>query len=327
AAQALAPVEPSPLFVTGGAERRDSVRRAVAHLAALDNAPGHVLVHDSARPFVPAEVADRLLAALERGAAAAMPVLPVADTLVHRQGDLAGDVVPRNGLHRVQTPQAFRFNVLRAAHEAWDPHRVATDDAQMVRALGHGVMLVEGDQRLEKITMAEDFARIAALNGLGAEPRTGTGYDVHRLVPGKPLWLCGLEIPHSHGLSGHSDADVAIHALVDAILGALSEGDIGQHFPPGDPQWKGAASHRFLEYARDRIAARGARLVHADVTILCEAPRIGPRRDAMRARLAEILSVPVERISVKATTTEGLGYTGRREGIAAQAAATIMVGG
>ncbi|HEX7871349.1 MAG TPA: bifunctional 2-C-methyl-D-erythritol 4-phosphate cytidylyltransferase/2-C-methyl-D-erythritol 2,4-cyclodiphosphate synthase [Sphingobium sp.] len=330
AAEALADVEPSPLFVMGGAERRDSVRRAIDHLAALDTPPEHVFVHDSARPFVPVEVAGRLLTALEDGAVAAMPVLPVADTLVRGQsdpgGDLAGDVVPRDDLYRVQTPQAFRFNALSAAHDAWDASRPATDDAQMVRAIGHDVMLVDGDQRLEKITMAEDFARIAALNGLSAEPRTGTGYDVHRLVPGKPLWLCGLEIPHTHGLSGHSDADVAIHALVDAILGALAEGDIGQHFPPSDPQWRGAASHRFLEFARDRIAARGGRIVHIDVTIICEAPKVGPHRDAMRNRLAEILALQRDRISVKATTTEGLGFTGRREGIAAQAVATIMVG-
>lgn len=326
ASRALADVESAPLFVIGGAERRDSVRRAIDHLAALDAAPSHVFVHDSARPFVPAEVTERLLAALERGAAAAMPVLAVADTLVRGHGDLAGDVVPRDGLHRVQTPQAFRFNVLSAAHHAWDPVRSATDDAQMVRAAGHGVVLVEGDQRLEKITMAQDFARVGALNGIGAEVRTGTGYDVHRLVPDKPLWLCGLEIPHSHGLSGHSDADVAIHALVDAILGALAEGDIGQHFPPSDEKWRGAASDRFLDYARDRIVARQGRLLHADVTIICEAPKIGPHRDAMRDRLAEILSVERERVSVKATTTEGLGFTGRREGIAAQAVATLLLG-
>ncbi|HEX7854364.1 MAG TPA: bifunctional 2-C-methyl-D-erythritol 4-phosphate cytidylyltransferase/2-C-methyl-D-erythritol 2,4-cyclodiphosphate synthase [Sphingobium sp.] len=326
ASAALASVEPSPLFVTGGAERRDSVRRAIDHLSQLGSPPSHVFVHDSARPFIPVEVGNRLLAALESGAAAAMPVLPVADTLVQGYENLAGEVVPRADLYRVQTPQVFRFNVLSAAHDGWDISRPATDDAQMVRAIGHGVVLVDGDQRLEKITMAEDFARIGGMNGIGPEYRTGTGYDVHRLVPGKPLWLCGLEIPHSHGLSGHSDADVAIHALVDAILGALAEGDIGQHFPPSDPEWRGAASWRFLEFARDRIAARHGRLVHADVTIICEAPKVGPHRDAMRDRLAEILSVSRDRISVKATTTEGLGFAGRREGIAAQASATILVG-
>lgn len=326
ATRALADVEPSPVFVTGGAERRDSVRRAIDYLVVLDPLPAHVLVHDSARPFIPTEVAERLLNVLERGAAAAMPVLSVTDTLVQGQGDLAGDVVPRDGLRRVQTPQAFRFNALQAAHDAWEPYRPATDDAQMVRAVGYGVVLVDGDQRLEKITMAEDFARIAGINGIGPEVRTGTGYDVHRLVPDKPLWLCGVEIAHGHGLSGHSDADVAIHALVDAILGALAEGDIGQHFPPSDAQWRGAPSARFLEFARDRVAARGARLLHCDVTIICEAPKVGPHRDNMRNRLAEILGVSSHRISVKATTTEGLGFTGRREGIAAQAVATLLLG-
>lgn len=327
---ALGDVSPAPTVITGGATRQESVRRALAHLAASPVPPSHVLVHDSARPFVPAVVLDRLVAALDDGAMAAIPVLPVADTLVRG----AGEVVPRDDLYRVQTPQAFRFDALAAAHAAWPAERTATDDAQMVRAIGHEVRLVPGDQRLEKITMAEDFARIAALNGIApeasagaaAETRTGTGYDVHRLVPDKPLWLCGLEVAHSHGLSGHSDADVAIHALVDAILGALCEGDIGQHFPPSDPQWRGAPSWRFLEFARDRVSARGGRIVHADVTIICEAPKIGPHRDAMRTRLAEILSIDAGRISVKATTTEGLGFTGRREGIAAQAAATINLG-
>ena len=325
AAEALGDIAPAPLFVTGGAERRDSVRRAIDYLASLSALPDHILVHDSARPFIPAEVADRLLAALGGGAVAAMPVMPVTDTLVRGAEGRAGDVVPRDGVFRVQTPQAFRLDRLAEAHRRWDSTRHATDDAQMVRALGHEVVLVEGDQRLEKITMAEDFARIAALNGVSPEPRTGTGYDVHRLVPDKPLWLCGIEIPHSHGLSGHSDADVGIHALVDAILGALAEGDIGQHFPPSDPQWRGAPSYRFLEFARDRIATRGGRLIHADLTLICEAPKIVPHRAAMQNRLADILSVTPDRISVKATTTEGLGFTGRREGIAAQASATVLL--
>ncbi|CAN5116471.1 bifunctional 2-C-methyl-D-erythritol 4-phosphate cytidylyltransferase/2-C-methyl-D-erythritol 2,4-cyclodiphosphate synthase [soil metagenome] len=320
---ALGDASPAPTIITGGATRQESVGRALAHLAACPVPPSHVLVHDSARPFVPPEVLDRLIAALVDGAVAAIPVLPVADTLLRG----AGEVVPRDDLYRVQTPQAFLFDALHAAHAAWPTERTATDDAQMVRATGHDIRLVAGDQRLEKITMAEDFARIAVLNGVAPETRTGTGYDVHRLVPDKPLWLCGLEIAHSHGLSGHSDADVAIHALVDAILGALCEGDIGQHFPPSDPQWRGAASWRFLEYARDRVAARGGHIIHTDVTIICEAPKIGPHRDAMRARLAEILSIASDRISVKATTTEGLGFTGRREGIAAQAVATILLGG
>ncbi len=324
---ALAIGEGGPVvnYVTGGTTRQESVRRALDHLAALPAPPRHILVHDSARPFVPDLVLERLVRALEDGAVAVMPVLAVADTLVRGADGIAADVVPREGLYRVQTPQAFVFDALLAAHRAWPTGDVATDDAQMLRAIGHDVVMVEGDQRLEKITLAEDFARIAALNGMMPDVRTGTGYDVHRLVEGKPLWLCGVEIAHSHGLSGHSDADVAIHALVDAILGALAEGDIGQHFPPSDETWRGAASWRFLEFARERVAARGGRISHVDVTIICEAPKVGPHREAMRTRLAAILAIPQDRVSVKATTTEGLGFTGRREGIAAQAAATIIL--
>lgn len=305
-------------FVAGGATRRESVAAAIAALSD----ERHVLVHDSARPFVPAEVLDRLIIALDSGAAGVIPVLPVADTLV--RGD-DGVVVPRDGLFRVQTPQGFRLDLLRAAHERWAGANEATDDAQMLRAVGHDIAMVEGDARMEKITLPGDFARLGALNGLSAEPRSGTGYDVHRLEPGRPLWLCGIEVPHDHGLSGHSDADVAIHALVDALLGAIGDGDIGFHFPPSDQRWRGAPSRDFLTFARDRIVARGGRIAHVDVTIICEAPRIGPHRDAMRQRLGELLGIGIERVSVKATTTEGLGYTGRREGIAAQASATVMM--
>lgn len=326
ALEALGDEAPQPRIVTGGGRRQDSVACALDDLARSSAPPSHVLIHDGARPFIPPEALDRLIAVLDSGAVAAIPVLPVADTLVRGSAGLAGEVVPRDTLFRVQTPQAFRFDTLRAAHAAWPQDRIATDDAQMVRALGHEVALIAGDQRMEKITLAEDFARVAALNGIGPEFRTGMGYDVHRLEEGRPLWLGGIEIAHSHGLAGHSDADVAIHALVDAILGALGEADIGAHFPPSDPQWGGAPSFRFLEFARDRVAARNARITHVDLTIICEAPRIGPHRDRMRARLAEILSIDPNRISVKATTTEGLGFTGRREGIAAQAIATLRVG-
>jgi len=313
--------------VAGGQTRRDSVANALGTLARQPNPPSHVLIHDAARPFVQSDVIGRLLAALNDGHHAVMPVLPVADTLVRGHEDVSGDAVSRDGLYRVQTPQGFRFATLCAAHEQWPRDKDATDDAQMVRALGHEVRMVEGDARMDKITTAADFARIAAVNGIGPEWRTGTGFDVHRLEPGLPLWLCGIEVPHDHGLAGHSDADVAIHALVDAILGALGEGDIGQHFPPSDMRWKGAASDRFLAHAGELVAAKGGQIVHLDVTIICEAPKIGPHRDAMRARLAGILAVDPQRISVKATTTEGLGYTGRREGIAAQAIATIRLGG
>lgn len=306
-------------IVTGGAARRESVAAA---LRAIEGSARHVLVHDSARPFVPRDALDRIVAALDSGAAGVIPVLPVADTLV--RGD-DGALVPREGLMRVQTPQGFRLDLLSEAHERWTVAEEATDDAQMVRALGHDIAMVQGDARMDKITRPDDFARLAALNGVLPEPRTGTGYDVHRLEPGRPLWLCGIEVPHDHGLSGHSDADVAIHALVDALLGAIGDGDIGFHFPPSNARWRGAPSSTFLEFARDRIAARGGRIAHVDVTIICEAPRIGPHRDAMRQKLAELLAIEIDRVSVKATTTEGLGFTGRREGIAAQATATVLV--
>ena len=235
------------------------------------------------------------------------------------------DTVKRTQLHRVQTPQAFRFATILAAHRAWDEARDATDDAQILRASGYDVMLVQGDERLEKLTYRQDFARAEALLAPAYVTRVGMGYDVHRLAPGEPLWLGGVLVPHDRGLAGHSDADVALHAMVDAMLGALADGDIGSHFPPSDPQWRGAPSDRFLAYARDRVTARGGRIDHVDLTIICEAPKIGPHRDAMRARIAAILDVPIERVSVKATTTERLGFAGRREGIAAQAVATLSL--
>lgn len=320
---ALAPVADNPCFVTGGATRRDSVRAALDH---LDRAGGvdAVLVHDAARPLLPSTVIDRLVAALDHHDGA-IPVLPVADTLVEDGGEIMGDAVDRVRLRRVQTPQAFRFETLLRAHRLCPAEAPVTDDAGLLRAIGVRVALIEGDAMLEKLTYPADFARMQATMGSSRLPRTGMGYDVHRLVEGKPLWLCGVEIPHSHGLSGHSDADVAIHALVDALLGALAEGDIGSHFPPSDSRWKGAASHLFLSFAKDRVQARGGEIAHADLTIICEAPKIGPHRAAMRLRLAELLDISSERVSVKATTTEGLGPAGRREGIAAQAVATVML--
>lgn len=315
---------PCPVLVKGGATRRDSVRAGLEWIAGVGGAD-RVLIHDAARPFLPAAVIGRLLDALER-AAGAVPVLPVADTLA-RGSEGLGDVVDRAGLYRVQTPQAFRFDAILDAHRAWDDVMEATDDAQILRASGLEVAMVEGDPMLEKLTYAADFAaaeqRLAGLR----ETRTGMGYDVHRLAAGEELWLCGVRVPHGKGLSGHSDADVAIHALVDAIFGALAEGDIGSHFPPSDPQWRGAASSRFLDHARERVAARGGRIMHADLTIICEAPKIGPHREAMRARLAEILQIEPGRVSVKATTTERLGFAGRGEGIAAQAIATLSLPG
>ena len=307
-----------------GAERQQSVGNALAALAGWGD-DALVLVHDAARPGVTAEIIDRLLAALG-DAEAGIPTLPVPDTLVEQAAHLAGDVVDRSALARVQTPQAFRLGTLRRAH-AEAVEAAATDDAQLVRRLGLPVIAVDGDARLHKLTYAEDMAILNGLLGIDRMMRTavGIGYDVHRLVPDKPLWVGGIEIAHSHGLEGHSDADVGLHALTDAILGALADGDIGDHFPPSDPQWRGAESYRFLAFAAERVSARGGRIDHVDLTVIAEAPKIGPHRAAMRTRIAEILAIPIERVSVKATTTERLGFTGRREGIAAQAAATLQL--
>ncbi len=310
-------------FVEGGATRRDSVRAGLEAIAAQDGA-ARVLIHDSARPFLPGEVIDRLLTALD-SAAAAIPVLPVVDTLVRGNDGRSGAVVPREDMYRVQTPQAFAFDAILAAHREWNLATEVTDDAQMLRASGHDVMLVPGDERLEKLTFPEDFDRAETRMSARRSTRTGIGYDVHRLAAGEPLWLGGIQIAHERGLAGHSDADVAIHALVDAILGALAEGDIGSHFPPSDPRWRGVASSRFLDHARDLAAKRGGEIEHVDLTIICEAPKIGPHREAMRRRIAEILMVPLDRVSVKATTTERLGFAGRGEGIAAQAVATLSL--
>lgn len=312
-------------FTSGGATRRLSVANAIGLLEQDETPPTHILIHDSARPFLPSEVIDRLIATLVTGAKGAMPVLPVADTLVQDEDGAAGEVVDRTILRRVQTPQAFAFEAIAAAHRNWNGAHEPTDDAQMLRALGTQISLVEGDARLEKITYPGDHEAMERQLSAQMISRTGMGFDVHRLVPGEELWLCGVQIPHTHGLSGHSDADVAIHALVDAILGALAEGDIGSHFPPSDPQWRGARSDRFLAFAMERVATRGGVLNHADVTIICEAPKIGPHRDAMRKMLAAIMGISEAQISVKATTTERLGLTGRGEGIAAQAIATLRL--
>lgn len=310
-------------IVQGADSRRGSVS---AGLEAIEAAGGcsRILVHDAARPFLTPAVVDRLFAALETHKGA-IPALPVADTLVREDAGTMGESVSRDGLMRVQTPQAFDFSMLLAAHRAWDSQREATDDAQIMRFHGHDVMLVVGDERLEKLTYPHDFARAEAQLAAARTVRVGMGYDVHRLTPGQELWLGGVLIPHDRGLAGHSDADVALHAIVDAILGALGDGDIGSHFPPSDPQWRGASSDRFLTYACDKVLARGGRIDHVDMTIICEAPKIGPHRDAMRERIAEILAVPIDRVSVKATTTERLGFTGRGEGIAAQAVATLSL--
>ena len=300
-------------FVTGAASRQGSVRAGLEALA--DAAPAAVLIHDAARPVLPRPVIERLLAALAHQPGA-IPVLPVVDSLVHAEGSDMGAPAQREALRRVQTPQAFRYADILAAHRSWAGAADAGDDAQVAQAAGLGVALVDGDEALHKLTFAHDFSTAPAV-------RVGTGYDVHRLEPGEELWLCGVRLEHSHGLAGHSDADVAIHALVDAILGAAGAGDIGQHFPPSDPQWRGASSDRFLAHAVQLAGEAGYALGNADVTIICEAPKIGPHRTAMRARLAEVMGVPIDLVSVKATTTERLGFTGRGEGIAAQAVATL----
>jgi 2-C-methyl-D-erythritol 4-phosphate cytidylyltransferase/2-C-methyl-D-erythritol 2,4-cyclodiphosphate synthase len=308
---------PLPSPIIGGATRRESVARGLEALAG--QGVERVLIHDAARPFVPGAVIDRLLAALETHEGAA-PVLPVVDTLAKR-GEALGETVVRDDLVRVQTPQAFGFEAIRRAHAAWTGDN-ATDDAQVARAAGIAVALVEGDAALEKLTYEADFARAEAAR---LATRVGMGFDVHAFAAGEDLWLGGIHVPHDKGLSGHSDADVVLHALTDAILGALGAGDIGGHFPPSDPRWRGAASAIFLEHARDLVAGAGGRIDHVDITIICEAPRIGPYRDAMRAKIAALLRLPVARISVKATTTERLGFTGRGEGMAAQAVATVRL--
>ena len=302
-------------FISGGQTRQGSVANALEHLAA--GPCDTVLIHDAARPDLPQEVIARLLAALAVHPGA-IPVLPVVDSLALDAGGLMAGAAERESLRRVQTPQAFRFPAILAAHREWSEDHCAGDDAQVLRAAGGAVALVAGDERLAKLTYAEDF--MTALPAI----RTGMGFDVHRLAAGEELWLGGIRIEHDRGLAGHSDADVGLHALVDAILGAIGAGDIGSHFPPSDAQWKGASSDRFLVHAVALAREAGYAIGNVDLTLICEAPKIGPHREAMRARIAELLGVDKTLVSVKATTTEGLGFTGRAEGIAAQAVATLI---
>jgi 2-C-methyl-D-erythritol 4-phosphate cytidylyltransferase/2-C-methyl-D-erythritol 2,4-cyclodiphosphate synthase len=308
--------------VTGGETRQASVRAGLEALAA--DPPDLVLVHDGARPVVPPGTVAALRAALA-GHPGAIPAMPVSDTLKRGAAGLIEATVPRAGLFRAQTPQAFRFDALLAAHRAAAAE--ATDDAQLMEAAGLPVALVPGHEANVKITWPEDLARVEG-GMLGRMiPRTGTGFDVHRIVEGRPMVLCGVVVPCPFGLDGHSDADVGIHALCDAIYGALAEGDIGRWFPPSEAEWKDADSARFLVHAAGRIAARGGVLANTDVTLICERPKITPHAPAMRERLAALLGVPVDRVSVKATTTERLGFPGRGEGIAAQAAVSVLVPG
>lgn len=302
-------------IVAGGDSRQASV---FCGLKALEqSSPDRVLIHDAARPLLPQAVIERLGKALDQYQAA-IPALPVVDSLLHENDGMMGETADRARMRRVQTPQAFHYAVILDAHRQWSAEPDAGDDAQVAQAAGIKIALVEGDETLRKLTYASDFSE-------SSPPyRIGTGYDVHRLASGEALWLCGVKIDHDQGLCGHSDADVATHALVDAMLGAIGAGDIGQHFPPGDPQWSGAASERFLVHAAKLVAEHGYCLGNADLTIICEAPKIGPYRDAMRKQLAAILGVDMSVVSVKATTTERLGFTGRGEGIAAQAAVGLV---
>ncbi|WP_136682737.1 bifunctional 2-C-methyl-D-erythritol 4-phosphate cytidylyltransferase/2-C-methyl-D-erythritol 2,4-cyclodiphosphate synthase [Falsirhodobacter xinxiangensis] len=306
-------------LVHGGATRSASV---LAALRALEGTGvTRVLIHDGARPLVSPALIARMIAALDDAVGAA-PALPVTDALWRGEGTVQG-TQDRSGLWRAQTPQAFRFDAILAAHLAHPGG--AADDVEVARAAGLDVAIVEGDEDNLKLTWPGDFDRAERiLKGRSMDIRLGNGFDVHRFGPGDQVWLCGVSVPHSRGLQGHSDADVGMHALTDAIYGALAEGDIGQHFPPSDMKWKGADSRIFLEHAMGRVAARGFKLSNCDVTLICEYPKVGPHAVAMRAALAAIMGVEVDRISVKATTSEKLGFTGRGEGIAAIATATLV---
>jgi 2-C-methyl-D-erythritol 4-phosphate cytidylyltransferase / 2-C-methyl-D-erythritol 2,4-cyclodiphosphate synthase len=315
--------------VEGGATRQASVRNGLAGLAA--HAPGKVLIHDAVRPFVTSAIIDGVIEALEH-APGALAAVPLADTLKRAGPDArVAATLDRAGLWRAQTPQAFRYADIVAAHARAEASARTdlTDDAAVAEFAGLAMTLVPGSGSNRKLTTAEDLAMadkaFAAPSG-AMDVRTGQGFDVHRFTEGGHVWLCGVKIPHTHALEGHSDADVALHALTDALLGAIGAGDIGQHFPDTDQRWKGAPSHLFLAEAARLVRAERGRIGNVDLTILCEAPKIAPHRDAMRGRIAEILGLDLSRVSVKATTTEKLGFTGRREGIAALATATVILG-
>lgn len=304
-------------LIIGGAERADSVRAGLAAVEA-----DVILVHDAARPFCPHGVIDRLLGALQ-SSDGAVPVLPIADTLA-RADALLGEPIDRAGAVRIQTPQAFRLAGLRQAYDRWTGD-APTDEATVARAAGLAVAAVEGDPMLDKLTSVVDWARADANHSARFVTRTAMGFDVHAFAGEGPIMMGGIEIPYERGLAGHSDADVVLHAITDALLGAVGLGDIGQHFPPGDPQWKGADSSIFLGHAADLVRQAGGLIDFIDCTVIGEAPRVGPYRDAMRLRIADVIGLPPSHVSIKATTTERLGFTGRGEGIAAQAVATIRM--
>lgn len=313
-----------PAPVLGGATRQASVLAGLTALEAM--APNLVLVHDAARPFASPTLVDRAIAA-GRESGAAVPALPVSDTV--KEVDADGRIVrtlDRGTLRIVQTPQAFEFKALLAAHRRAQEAGLTdfSDDAALAEWAGISVTTFEGESTNMKLTTPDDFVRAQNLTRLG-DIRTAMGFDVHAFGPGDHIMLGGVRIQFDRTLAGHSDADVVLHALVDALLGALAEGDIGQHFPPSDQKWKGARSDVFLKFAVDRVAARGGEIAHLDLTVVCEAPKIGPHRDVIRTRIAEIAGIEVSRVSVKATTSEGLGFTGRGEGIAAYATATVRL--
>ncbi len=312
--------------VAGGQRRQDSVRLGLESLVA--ERPDLVLIHDAARPFIDDATIDRTIETLGLHDGALVAV-PVVDTLkretVAAGVTFSGATVDRSGLWRAQTPQGFRFAPLLAAHRQAAAGPEMTDDAAVAEAAGMKVVLVTGHENNFKITAPADLERAERLMSEQMEYRTGNGFDVHRLIAGDGVIMCGVTIPYHQKLEGHSDADVGMHALTDAILGAIGAGDIGQHFPPSDPQWRGAASWKFLAHAARLVADKGGRIAHCDVTLICEKPKVGPHRAAMQAKLAEILGIAPDRVSVKATTTEQLGFTGRGEGIAAQATATVAL--
>ncbi len=309
-------------FVRGGATRQESVLRGLEALVSHD--PDYVLIHDAARPFVSPILIGDLIAALNSGADAAVPLLAVADTLKRETQDGMWTTVSRDGLYRAQTPQAFRFRAILEAHHVHGKAAV-TDDMALAELAGLKVIAVPGEESNVKITKPEDFQLAERMLAGGAEFRTGFGLDAHRFVPGDHVWLCGVKIAHDAALAGHSDADAGLHALTDAILGAIGEGDIGREFPPTDEKWRGAPSSLFLEHSAKLVRGIGGEIMHCDVTLVCERPRISPYREAMRSRIAEILQIETARVSVKATTTEGMGFTGRGEGLAAQAVATVRL--
>ncbi|MFQ5565364.1 MAG: 2-C-methyl-D-erythritol 2,4-cyclodiphosphate synthase [Paracoccaceae bacterium] len=322
-AEAVAPLDDVRLLppVHGGTERSDTVRLA---LEALEpRAPAVVLVHDAARPFASPALYGAL-AEHARSGDGAIAAEPVADALWREADGMADAPVPRTGLWRAQTPQAFPYGALLAAHRAGGPP--ALDDAEVFRRAGGRVRLIAGEPENFKITTAADLARAERMLEAGmSDIRIGHGFDVHRFCPGDRVWLCGVAVPHDRGLTGHSDADVGLHALADAIYGAIGDGDIGRHFPPSDPRWQGTESHVFLRHAGERVAARGGRIVNVDVTLLCERPRIGLHAAAMKARIGEVLGLAPDRVSIKATTMERMGFVGREEGMGALATATVVL--